>query len=57
MKENHKKARLEFAKMHIDKPQSFWENVTGTNEWSFLLSHFNSTFTDKKITLSKNKKK
>ena len=32
MKENHKKARLDFAKIHIDKPQSFWENVLWTNE-------------------------
>ena len=29
---NHKKARLEFSKMHIDKPQSFWENVLWTDE-------------------------
>lgn len=29
---NHKKARLEFAKMHIDKPQSFWENVLWSDE-------------------------
>ena len=32
LKANHKKARLEFAKMHIDKPQSFWENVLWTDE-------------------------
>ena len=32
MKANHKKARLEFAKMHIDKPQGFWENVLWTDE-------------------------
>ena len=31
-KANHKKARLEFAKMHIDKPLSFWENVLWTDE-------------------------
>ena len=28
----HKKARLDFAKMHVDKPQSFWENVLWTDE-------------------------
>jgi len=32
LKAYHKKARLEFAKMHIDKPQSFWENVLCTDE-------------------------
>src|SRR4029434_10703868 len=32
LKANHKKARLEFAKMHIDKPQGFWENVLLTDE-------------------------
>jgi len=32
LKANHKKARLEFAIMHIDKPQSFWENVLWTDE-------------------------
>lgn len=29
---NHKKARLEFAKLHVDKPQSFWENVLWTDQ-------------------------
>ena len=32
LKANHKKARLEFSKMHIDKPQSFWENVLWTDK-------------------------
>uniref|UniRef100_A0A3P9J938 Tc1-like transposase DDE domain-containing protein n=1 Tax=Oryzias latipes TaxID=8090 RepID=A0A3P9J938_ORYLA len=32
LKGNHLKARLEFAKMHVDKPQSFWENVLWTDE-------------------------
>lgn len=33
MKANHKKARLEFAKMDIDtNPQSFWENVFWTED-------------------------
>lgn len=49
VKEKHKKARLEFAKMHIDKPQCFWENVL----WSFLARHINSVFTDGKIKLLK----
>uniref|UniRef100_A0A8C7WS50 Transposase Tc1-like domain-containing protein n=1 Tax=Oryzias sinensis TaxID=183150 RepID=A0A8C7WS50_9TELE len=32
LKGNHKIARLQFAKMHVDKPQSFWENVLWTDE-------------------------
>uniref|UniRef100_A0A8C7YAL0 Transposase Tc1-like domain-containing protein n=1 Tax=Oryzias sinensis TaxID=183150 RepID=A0A8C7YAL0_9TELE len=32
LKGNPKKARLEFAEMHVDKPQSFWENVLWTDE-------------------------
>ncbi len=32
LKANHKKTRLEFAKMHIDKPQSFWKNDLWTEE-------------------------
>lgn len=32
LKTNHKKARLEYAKLHVDKPQSFWENVLWTDE-------------------------
>ncbi|KAL0204685.1 hypothetical protein M9458_002703, partial [Cirrhinus mrigala] len=28
----HKKARLEFAKTYVTKPQSFWENVLWTDE-------------------------
>ena len=31
LKTDHKKARLEFAKLHLDKPQSFWENVLWTD--------------------------
>ena len=30
--ERHKKARLEFAKTHLNKPKSFWENVLWTDE-------------------------
>lgn len=26
-KKKHKKARLDFAKMYIDNPQCFWENL------------------------------
>lgn len=38
LKAYHKKAGLEFAKMHIDKPQS-WENVYGQirQNWSLLV--------------------
>ncbi|KAG2465172.1 TCB1 transposase, partial [Polypterus senegalus] len=32
LKTNHKNARLEFAKLHVDKPQRFWENVLWTDE-------------------------
>lgn len=32
MKTNYKKARLEFDKLPVDKPQSFWENVLWTDE-------------------------
>ncbi len=32
LKEKHKKASLEFAKMPTDKPQYFWENVLRTDE-------------------------
>lgn len=32
LKANHPKARLEFAILHIDKTQLFWENVLWTNE-------------------------
>ncbi len=30
--QRHKKARLEFAKSYVTKPQSFWENVLWTDE-------------------------
>ncbi|KAG2460182.1 TCB1 transposase, partial [Polypterus senegalus] len=30
--QKHKKARLEFAKMYLRKPKSFWVNVLWTNE-------------------------
>uniref|UniRef100_A0A3B3IMT9 Transposase Tc1-like domain-containing protein n=1 Tax=Oryzias latipes TaxID=8090 RepID=A0A3B3IMT9_ORYLA len=32
LKGNHKKARVEFAKMYVDKPQSFFENVLWTDK-------------------------
>uniref|UniRef100_A0A669ERY6 Uncharacterized protein n=1 Tax=Oreochromis niloticus TaxID=8128 RepID=A0A669ERY6_ORENI len=32
LKTYHKKSRLENAKLHVDKPQSFWENVVWTDE-------------------------
>ena len=40
LKANHIKARLEFAKMHIDKPQGFWENVLWTDETKLELVSF-----------------
>ncbi|XP_057182698.1 tRNA (guanine-N(7)-)-methyltransferase non-catalytic subunit wdr4 isoform X1 [Triplophysa rosa] len=30
--QRHKKARLQFAKMYLSKPKSFWENVLRTDE-------------------------
>lgn len=32
LKEKYTEARLKFAIMHIDKPQSFWENDLWTDE-------------------------
>ena len=32
LRERHKKARLEFAKTHLSKSKSFWENVLWTDE-------------------------
>ncbi|MGH0171244.1 UNVERIFIED_CONTAM: hypothetical protein FKN15_060572 [Acipenser sinensis] len=32
LKEKHKKPDWNLLKMHIDKPQSFWENVLWTDE-------------------------
>ena len=32
LRERHKKAWLEFAKTHLNKPKSFWENVLWTDE-------------------------
>ena len=32
LKDRHKKAWLEFAKTHLNKPKSFWENVLWTDE-------------------------
>ena len=40
LKANHIKARLEFAKMHIDKPQGFWENALWTDETKLELVSF-----------------
>lgn len=53
MKARHKRARLEFAKMHIDKPQSFQENVLWTNETKLELFGKSHQFYDhtKKRTL------
>ena len=31
-RDTHKKAQLEFAKTHLKKPKSFWENVMWTDE-------------------------
>ena len=39
LKANHKKARPEFATMHIDKPQRFLENVLWTDETKLELFH------------------
>lgn len=38
LKINNKKARLEFAKLLVDKLQSFWENALWTNEPKLELS-------------------
>ena len=48
LKGKHTKAILEFAKMHVDKPQFFWENVLRIDE-SKLGLFCSSMFTDKKI--------
>src|SRR4029434_7228708 len=37
---NHIKAKLEFSKMHIDKPQGFWENVLWTDKTKLELVSF-----------------
>ena len=52
MKANHKKARLDFAKMHIDKQPNFREGVLGTDETK-LASLLSSMFTDAKMKHSK----
>uniref|UniRef100_A0A8C7WT33 Transposase Tc1-like domain-containing protein n=1 Tax=Oryzias sinensis TaxID=183150 RepID=A0A8C7WT33_9TELE len=51
LKRNQKKARLEFEKMHVDKPQSVWENVLWTDEtnWSLLVRNINSMLVDSKM--------
>ena len=55
MNANHKKERLEFSKMHIDKSQSFWENVLWTDETKLELfvNHISSMFTDAKMKHTK----
>src|SRR4029434_2807192 len=40
LKATHIKVNLEFAKMHIDKPQGFWENVLWTDETKLELVSF-----------------
>src|SRR4029434_7212256 len=40
LKANHIKAKLEFAKMHIDNPQGFWENVLWKDETKLELVSF-----------------
>lgn len=32
MKANQEKARMNFATLHSDKPQSFWENILRTDD-------------------------
>ena len=49
MKTNHKTVRLEFAKLHVVKPQSFWENVLWTDQTKLELSVISSMFTDAKM--------
>ena len=34
LRKRNKKARLELAKTHLNKPKSFWENVLWTDETS-----------------------
>jgi transposase len=55
LKANHKKARLEFAKMHIDKPQTSGRMSYGQmrQNWSFLARHISSMLTDAKMKHTK----
>lgn len=58
LKENHKKARLEFATVYIDQPQSFLENVLWTDKIGAFRQGTSALNSDKKnkhikkITLS-----
>jgi hypothetical protein len=53
LRERHEKARLQFAKTHLNMPRSFWENVLWTDETKlrvfFLAKHTMSLFTENKM--------
>lgn len=55
LKKKKKKARWEFATVHIDKPQSSEKNVLWTDKTkcSFLARTISSMFTDAKMKHSK----
>ena len=53
--QRHKKARLEYAKTYVTKPQSFWENVLWTDETEaeLLEKDIMALFTEREMRQSK----